>query len=277
MKWLFHFDEQCAGHSAHQSRKPGNVVRGPDSGEFCQKYAVCRRHQYGRSHLVLPDSVFVSVAHLVVRYISLHWRYGKIFFIVVVVAAFAGAVAVDLAELTLPMGISSCFSAYCVFLMGMALKQSGIMGKLERWDLLIVAVTFVLLVVLTPYGPIGIGVGSIVNLPLFCAASLAGRFMTYCAARRIRGWLAAAVAYCGTHSVWTVTLHFLAFKIMAAIYLLTTDADMRLLSSFPIYYAPGLWIAYTIVGIGVPLLLSCLWKGAVSGGKRLLNYKRNDG
>ncbi|MBQ4641753.1 MAG: acyltransferase family protein [Oscillospiraceae bacterium] len=203
---------------------------------------------------------FVSMAHLAVRYICLRWKLGKAFFIAVIIAAFAGAVVIDYADINLPMGISSCFSAYCTFLMGMFLKQFRIMEKAKKWDVPIAVAAFVLLLILTPYGPIGIGAGSIVNLPLFCIASLAGWFMAYCLARKLKGWLASVISYCGMRSVWIVTLHFLAFKIVAAGYLLITNSDITMLSHFPVYYVTALIPVYTVVGIGFPLLVCYIWR-----------------
>lgn len=148
------------------------------------------------------------------------------------------------------------------------------MEKVQKWDIPIFFASFALLLLLTPFGPIGIGVGSIVNLPVFCVASLSGWFMTYCAAHRLKGWLASAIAYCGTRSVWIVTLHFLAFKPVAAVYLLITGADMSLLASFPVYQKPYLWIAYTIVGIGLPLLACRIWHSLLSRLKKPVSEGR---
>lgn len=203
---------------------------------------------------------FVYAAHTAIRYLVCHIKWGKVLFGIVVAVNLIATVFIDHTNLSLPMGISGCFSSYCAFLLGMLLRRLNILEKLRRFDLPIAIVCFLLLCLLSPLGPIGIGIGSIVNLPLFFAASLLGFFMSYCTARCLKGWVGNTLAYCGRHSIWIVTLHFLAFKPVALVYLLLTGKDMVHLADFPVYAVSWLWIVYTIVGTILPLAVYQLWK-----------------
>ena len=126
---------------------------------------------------------FVYAAHTVIRYLVCHIKWGKALFGIVLAVNLVATVFIDHTGLSLPMGISACFSAYCVFLLGMLLRKLDFLHRLRRFDLPIAIACFVALCLLTPFGPIGIGIGSIGNLPLFFTASLLGFLMTYCAAR----------------------------------------------------------------------------------------------
>lgn len=219
---------------------------------------------------------FVYIAHGVVRFVANKLKYGNVFFGAVIVLCVAGTVVIDRTRIALPMGISSCFSAYLAFLLGMLVRKQAWIAKIKRFDIAIAIVCFGILALLSPYGPIGIGVGSIVNLGLFILAAFLGWFMLYCTSRCIRGWLAEMLSYCGKHSIWIVTLHFLAFKPVALSYLLLTGKSLQLLSQHPVYAVSWLWPVYTVAGTGLPLLLCHLWHTLTSRCKTILQKKKNN-
>lgn len=196
---------------------------------------------------------FVYIAHGVIRYVVCRIKWGEILFAVVALVTVAATVYIDKTDLSLPMGIHTCFSAYCAFLLGWLLRRLSVMEKLQRFDIPIAIGSFIILCLLTPFGPVGIGAGSIVNLPVFVGASMLGFLMTYCTARCLKGWVLNALVYCGKHTLWIVALHFLAFKPVALVYLLATGKELTLLSSFPVYASPWLWPLYTLAGIVLPL------------------------
>ncbi len=209
--------------------------------------------QMGGATWFLRTMFFISAAHGIIRYISCHWKLGKVFFICCVVITVAGTVFIDRTNLNLPMGIHTCFSAYSVFLLGMLIRRFDIMAKITRLRGLICVAGFLILLVLDPLGHIGIGAGSITNLPYFFATAVAGWFMVYCLASLLSGfrWL----SFCGEHSLQIMLLHFLAFKPVTLVYLLLSGSDLAQLSAFPVFGGvPALWIGYTVVGTTLPLL-----------------------
>lgn len=74
------------------------------------------------------------------------------------------------------------------------------------------------------------------------------------------------IIYIGRHSIPILALHFLSFKLVTYVYILLTNSNMSLLSKHPIPALSDnifLPMIYTIIGIGLPLLLN-------KGGKILL-------
>ena len=68
------------------------------------------------------------------------------------------------------------------------------------------------------------------------------------------------ISYIGKHTLPIVILHLLAFKIVSYIGVLANGQELYLVAAFPVLYRGGLWwMAYTVVGIVVPLLLGQLY------------------
>jgi len=68
------------------------------------------------------------------------------------------------------------------------------------------------------------------------------------------------VSYISIHSVPIIALHFLAFKIVNLFAVLAYGFKFYMIAAFPVLMRTELWWAlYTVVGIGVPLLLQRLY------------------
>ena len=77
-------------------------------------------------------------------------------------------------------------------------------------------------------------------------------------------------SYLGIYSLIILCAHFAAFRIVAAIQCIFYGLSMSNVSSFPVVKVAGLWwLAYLTVGIGVPLLIRCLF---ISFKERVLKY-----
>lgn len=64
------------------------------------------------------------------------------------------------------------------------------------------------------------------------------------------------VSYIGRNSLCIIVLHFLSFKIVNLIGIIYYDQPYYLIAAFPVLYKGNFWwVAYTLCGIGVPLLL----------------------
>lgn len=210
--------------------------------------------QLGGATWFLRTLFAISIAHLVLRYIAVHWKHGKKLFAIAVFLTLAGTAVLAQTRWQLPMGAHSYFSAYTAFLLGMLLKRLGCMEKLGKFRLLAAAAALGVLLLLNPLGTVGISSGSVKSLLFFIIASVAGWFMMYPIAQLLPGVLKEVFAYMGRHSLSVVLLHFLAFKAVTLGYLYFTGGDMVRLARFPVLgSSPYLWVLYTVAGLGLPL------------------------
>lgn len=57
-----------------------------------------------------------------------------------------------------------------------------------------------------------------------------------------------------------IILHFLSFKIVSLVGILIDGSPMFLLAAFPVLYEDGIWwIAYSLVGILIPIVFNYLY------------------
>ena len=65
----------------------------------------------------------------------------------------------------------------------------------------------------------------------------------------------------GRNTLPVVILHFLCFKIVSYIEVIINGDPICLVVAFPTLYTNGLWwVAYTVVGLVLPVCLSLMWK-----------------
>ena len=77
--------------------------------------------------------------------------------------------------------------------------------------------------------------------------------------------------FIGQHTLPIVALHFLAFKTVSLLIIAIYDLPIERLSDFPVllsYAQQGWWVAYTIIGLGLPLGIALLWT-------KVKNYSQN--
>lgn len=94
-------------------------------------------------------------------------------------------------------------------------------------------------------------------------ASLTGWFLIYDISNRIKNNYCMSQLLCciGKHSLSIVILHFLSFKIVNYIGICINKEPHYLLAAFPVLYTDKLWwILYTMVGIGIPIVVTVLWE-----------------
>ncbi len=71
----------------------------------------------------------------------------------------------------------------------------------------------------------------------------------------------AVLAYLGRATMPIVILHFLSFKLVTWLGLLATGGEPYLLAAFPPHFTGGLWwLAYTVVGLALPLAGDLVYK-----------------
>lgn len=127
-------------------------------------------------------------------------------------------------------------------------------------NLLLCAALVVSLLILLPmrHSRIELSQNEIVNPLFFLGGAIAGFVLLYAIDQLVIAHCKAietALSYIGRHSVWIVTLHLFAFRIVAWIQIKCYGLPMTEIGNlFRPITAPYWWIAYTAVGIVVPLL-----------------------
>lgn len=71
------------------------------------------------------------------------------------------------------------------------------------------------------------------------------------------GTFSAAMSYIGKRTLDILTFHFLAFKLVTAVYVFVRHLPMQALSAWPVLTGVDgrMWIAYSLVGLAFPLLV----------------------
>ena len=216
--------------------------------------------RFGGASWFLRTLFIVSVGHLLVRYVVCRMKHGRVAFGVVVALTLIGAEVINQTHWKFPMGAETVFCGYAAFLFGMLMRRWQFPQRLGKYQWIAAPAAFVVLFLLGRFDNVGLGAGNIgSNLLFFVAVTLSGWVLTWGVSSLARGAVADALAYCGRHTMWVVMVHFLSFKPVAYIYLRIVGGDMSGLSAFPAYTAKGLWIAYSIVGILLPLALEAIY------------------
>lgn len=211
--------------------------------------------QLGMATWFLRALFFVSVVHLILRYIVFHFRYGKKLYYVGIAFAMAGTIFFARTDYGLIGGLQSCFPGYVAFLFGIFMKQLSEKGKLKHPSLLLSVCAFFVLLVLDDLGSVSVGTGKVTGLLFYSAASVAGWFLVYPVAEHLPMMLKKGIAYIGKRSIWIVMLHYLAFKLVTFAYLYFTNGNMLGLAKFPVFgHLTWLKVVYAVVGVVLPLV-----------------------
>ena len=81
-----------------------------------------------------------------------------------------------------------------------------------------------------------------------------------------------ALVFIGRSTLSILILHFLCFKIVSFI-----GKPLFLIASFPVYFEGGLWwLAYTIAGVSVPILIGWIYSVLKNKAKALIHKKRRN-
>lgn len=164
-------------------------------------------------------------------------------------------------------GFDKVFSVYCLIYMGNALRKYDIANRIfyvenNKKDAirtyLVIIFSFLILFFAQKEGNIVIVNNQIVNPFFFITVSITGWFLLFGIAKLIYDQrISDTISYISKHSVYIVALHFLAFKFVNLIIVAIYRLDKYMIASFPIIPNIGdnWWIAYTCVGMVVPLLI----------------------
>lgn len=163
-------------------------------------------------------------------------------------------------------GLGRACSVYILIHIGVSLKDYEVMEKLKARNLLWVMglVSGIVLCLGYHRGYISIANDDIENPVYFTVMSLAGWFLLY----GIAVWLEKiglnrlnrGLAYISLHSVPIIALHFLCFKLINVLAVMSYGMNDYMIAAFPVLMRGSLWwVLYTVAGIGLPLLLQRMY------------------
>lgn len=158
---------------------------------------------------------------------------------------------------------------YFLIYTGVLFKEFSLANKIfsKLNPLIISVICLVVLIIAKQFGNINIGGSKINNPVFFMIVSLAGYLMLYGLAiflqkfkNKIISYILNAITYISKRSVSIIALHFLCFKPISWISVLVLCMNKYMIASFPVLFESGIyWLAYTLAGILVPLLLDFLY------------------
>lgn len=161
-------------------------------------------------------------------------------------------------------GMNRVCSVYILIHLGVLLKQYSVMQRIRNRSNNWITLMISLLVLVLGYhrGYISIADNSIENPLFFVMMSLAGWFFIYSIAELLverHFKFNDVITYISIHSVPIIALHFLCFKIVSVVAVIAYGMEKYMIAAFPVLMVSGAWwIAYTLVGLSVPLLLEKL-------------------
>lgn len=222
--------------------------------------------QMGGALWFLATLLQISIAYCIIEFVlrkfidAKHLKIGQLFVSIVLLGI---GYILKIKGIYL-FGIESFFSCYCLFYIGMYLHSSE--EKLTKLtagkELAILLICLIGLCILNNFGSVGLGGNSYTDPIFMLLASLLGWLFLYEAAFLLKKneAITKALSYIGKNTLPIVVLHFLAFKIVSLVGLLVCSDELYKLAAFPVLYEGFAWrVAYTIVGVVVPLLANEIW------------------
>lgn len=220
----------------------------------------------GKSRLASPTwflgSLFmVTVTHALVEFVALKIRKVRLAYAILVLGMAAGATVVSVCGISLPNSAHTVFAGSLAYYMGIAIRRWNMMDKVTKYKWYLLGGSAVGLVILNQFGTIAMWSGSITNILYFAVVSLLGWTLLWSIAKITNQPLCKCFAYLGSHSMWVLLLHIVCFKLVTFVYLMLSGGNMLLLASIPrLDSVPNyLWVFYSVVGLGIPLLMEQGW------------------
>lgn len=161
------------------------------------------------------------------------------------------------------LGIERVMSYYILFHMGRMFKEYATAKLNHPKRIIVIVVSFITLVVCRQFGEIDLDINRYVNPVFLLITSIAGwlliyEFSYYCTLLK---WLYKPLCVIGNNTMAVLIFHFLCFKGITYIQILIYDLPKSYINAFPVLYnMPLWWLAYTIVGLGIPVGISLLYK-----------------
>ena len=158
-------------------------------------------------------------------------------------------------------GFNTVFTVYSLLWIGNMIKKYCVMRLFDNiWhSYILIFASFCILILIKPFGYISLDGNNMENPLYFLVASLAGWFLLWGIAKMLQKMDFIgnnAICYISVHAIPIIAMHFLAFKIVNAIYVLIKEMPYYMIAAFPVLARKGVWwITYTFAGIICPLIL----------------------
>lgn len=154
-----------------------------------------------------------------------------------------------------PRNLSTSLVAILVYYLGYIYRGFEDIIKIH-W--LGAGISFIILLLASNYGSISMVKNSYTNPLFFIVCSVLGIYMMLYISKFIdRNINNNLFAYVGQNTVIIMALHFLAFKFISFLIVIIYSEPYYMIAKFPVIY-PSWWIAYSIIGIVIPLLINFL-------------------
>lgn len=162
-------------------------------------------------------------------------------------------------------GIDRILSFYILFYFGNMIShfQLSDRPRTTAGHGIFLLVSFIILLILNELGTIRIDINRYENPLFLIAASCTGWQFMYEISFFLKRFkpVCTMLSCIGKNTLAVVILHLLCFKSVSYIGVLLNGDPAFLVAAFPyLYEGTGWWIAYSLAGIGIPVVLSLLWK-----------------
>lgn len=163
------------------------------------------------------------------------------------------------------LGLPIVCSSYIFFYIGYVIKTKEIMEKVVVSKLLkfiCLLVSVLILTIATIWMPsVSIADNAYWNPIYVVLTSLSGWFLIYYSSAIVtRMKIAKLLKVIGTNTMSIVVLHFLCFKLVSLVQIWVYKHPIDYLALFPVFTTHYLWwIPYTIVGVGLPIILKIVY------------------
>lgn len=209
----------------------------------------------------LASMFFVNIGNAgCVFVLSKLGRYKKYGYCAILLIDIALAQFISSKAYSLPLSLHTCFAAYLAFLIGYALRKFNLSECMGGYEVLVLIASGVILLGLGKIGTISMVGGNIQNVLFFSVALLSGWFFLIYLSKYLPVGIKLCFAFLGKNSIWILLYHLIAFKMVSYLYILATNEEITLLTSFPCIKHENIWILYTLIGVMAPLLLAEIWK-----------------
>ena len=165
----------------------------------------------------------------------------------------------------LPENISTIFSVYILFLIGVYSRQIGEKLKIQflnskKSKIFLMVGCIIILAILNGMGSIDLSMNQYQNGLFLIVCSLIGWFLLIEVASVLDNYrISRLLRFIGESTIWILFLHFGAFKLINALQIYIYHLPLYRIASYPTLFTDkGWWITYTIAGVFLPLLIKQL-------------------
>lgn len=217
--------------------------------------------QAGAALWFLRSLFMVTILYALIEYILLKFVKNNSYImlsqtLISVLFLFSGYI---IHELNIPYStsIGNCLSVYILFFIGHSMKQMTFSKTVNKYKLPSILCSLAILMIGNQFGSIELNINFTSNPLFFLLVSVSGWVLLYSIAKSIQNYkYSKAIVFIGRNTMPILIFHFLAFKLINLIGILIYNMPIELTGTFPILFYGGFWwIAYTIAGITLPLLI----------------------